>query len=91
MGRGGVLGGLGGSRSDSIDASELGAVMRAMGQKLSAQRLDAMIASVDADGSGEIDFPEFCGLLGIKSAEPPPRPPPAPTVPPPPPSSPPPP
>jgi Ca2+-binding EF-hand superfamily protein len=38
--------------------------MKTMGMKLSQAELDKMMRSVDADGSGEIDFKEFCQLLG---------------------------
>ena len=51
--------------SDSIDMHELDAIMRAMGKKMSEAQLQRMMASVDTDGSGEIDFKEFCQLLGV--------------------------
>lgn len=52
--------------SDSIDMVELNAIMLAMGKKLTDDQLHRMMASVDTDGSGEIDFQEFCQLLGIE-------------------------
>jgi hypothetical protein len=51
-------------RSDTIDVTELSAIMKTMGMKLSQAELDKMMRSVDVDGSGEIDFKEFCQLLG---------------------------
>jgi len=56
-------------KSDSIDVTELGAIMKTMGKNLTDRQLRKMMASVDEDGSGEIDFPEFCVLIGIKWEE----------------------
>ena len=53
-------------QSNTIDMNELDAIMRAMGRKLSEQQLIKMMQTVDTDGSGEIEFPEFCTLLGIE-------------------------
>jgi Ca2+-binding EF-hand superfamily protein len=53
-------------KSNTIDMNELDAVMRAMGRKMTEQQLQRMMASVDTDGSGEIEFEEFCTLLGIE-------------------------
>ena len=50
-------------RSGAIDARELGTVMRSLGANPSADELRAMVAEVDEDGSGEIDFDEFCQLM----------------------------
>ena len=52
--------------SESIDIHELKAIMLAMGRKLSEDQLQKMMNTVDLDGSGEIDFQEFCALLGIE-------------------------
>ena len=41
-----------------IDAKELGTVMRSLGQNPTDEEIDAMIAEVDDDGSGSIEFPE---------------------------------
>jgi Ca2+-binding EF-hand superfamily protein len=49
--------------SGSIDAEELGAVFQAMGQEMSSEELESMIAGVDDDGSGQIEFPEFIMLM----------------------------
>jgi len=53
-------------KSDSIDVTELSAIMKTMGMKLTSEELDKMMKSVDEDGSGEIDFKEFCQLLGFE-------------------------
>ena len=49
--------------SGTVSTSELGEMMSALGQNLSAEELDAIIKEVDADGSGEIDFDEFCACM----------------------------
>mmetsp|Transcript_13313 Transcript_13313/g.43843 ORF Transcript_13313/g.43843 Transcript_13313/m.43843 type:complete len:115 (-) Transcript_13313:87-431(-) len=45
--------------------------MKSLGVTMSDKDLEAMIAEVDADGSGEIDFAEFLGLMArqIRDAE----------------------
>ena len=48
-----------------IDARELGTVMRSLGQNPSDEELAAMIAEVDEDGSGNIEFEEFCTLMCV--------------------------
>ena len=49
--------------SGTVSTSELGETMSALGQNPSAEELDAIIKEVDADGSGEIDFDEFCACM----------------------------
>jgi len=49
--------------SGTVSTSELGEIMSALGQNLSAEELDAIIKEIDADGSGEIDFDEFCACM----------------------------
>jgi Ca2+-binding EF-hand superfamily protein len=49
--------------SGSIDSDELGNVFQSMGQDLSEDELKAMIAGVDDDGSGQIEFNEFIVLM----------------------------
>jgi Ca2+-binding EF-hand superfamily protein len=46
-----------------IDAKELGTVMRNLGANPSEKELLDLIAEVDVDGSGAIEFPEFCDLM----------------------------
>lgn len=50
----------------TIDATELGAALRAMGQNVSEEEVKKMLAEVDDDGTGEIEFEEFCDLMGIE-------------------------
>lgn len=50
--------------SGSIEKDELGAVMRSLGQNPTEAELDEMMAEVDTDGSGEMDFKEFLQLMG---------------------------
>ena len=49
-----------------IDASELGTVMRSLGANPSDEEIKAIINEVDDNGSGSIDFPEFCALMARK-------------------------
>ena len=51
----------------SIDADELGGVMRSLGQNPSEADLKEMIRQVDVDGNGTIDFDEFLGLMASKT------------------------
>uniref|UniRef100_A0A8I6Y668 EF-hand domain-containing protein n=1 Tax=Hordeum vulgare subsp. vulgare TaxID=112509 RepID=A0A8I6Y668_HORVV len=50
----------------TITAKELGTVMRSLGQRPSEEELREMIAEVDADGNGVVDFSEFLVLLDRK-------------------------
>jgi Ca2+-binding EF-hand superfamily protein len=45
--------------SGSIDAEELTLAFKAMGQGASEESIQALIESVDLDGSGEIEWVEF--------------------------------
>jgi len=45
--------------SDSIDAGELRKLLRELRLELSEDEFDALFASLDSDGGGEIDFEEF--------------------------------
>lgn len=46
-------------KSGSIDARELRKAMRALGFKISRESIEEMIADLDADKSGSIEFDEF--------------------------------
>ncbi|XP_065060892.1 uncharacterized protein LOC135688111 isoform X1 [Rhopilema esculentum] len=47
----------------TITTNELGTVMRNLGQNPSQDDLKQMISEVDEDGTGDIDFDEFCTLM----------------------------
>lgn len=49
-----------------ITTSELGTVMRSLGQDPSEEDLQDMINEVDVDGSGTIDFEEFIAMMEKK-------------------------
>ncbi|CAD5120148.1 DgyrCDS8724 [Dimorphilus gyrociliatus] len=48
---------------ETITIKELGTVMRALGQHPTEAELNAIIAEIDADGNGIIEFPEFVDLM----------------------------
>uniref|UniRef100_A0A8C3S858 EF-hand domain-containing protein n=1 Tax=Chelydra serpentina TaxID=8475 RepID=A0A8C3S858_CHESE len=50
----------------SITTSELGTVMRSLGQNPTEAELQDMIGELDADGTGTVDFPEFLSLMARK-------------------------
>ncbi|KAK3139255.1 hypothetical protein QOZ80_5AG0380290 [Eleusine coracana subsp. coracana] len=50
----------------TITSKEFGTVMRSLGQSPTEAELQEMVAEVDADGSGAIDFHEFLVLLARK-------------------------
>ncbi len=47
----------------TIDLKELKAAMKALGFDVSKDEIKKMLASVDADGSGEIEFEEFLQMM----------------------------
>eukprot|EP01062_Namystynia_karyoxenos_P057236 TRINITY_DN4818_c0_g5_i1.p1 TRINITY_DN4818_c0_g5~~TRINITY_DN4818_c0_g5_i1.p1 ORF type:complete len:944 (+),score=322.86 TRINITY_DN4818_c0_g5_i1:75-2834(+) len=51
--------------SGTIDALELGKIMSALGQQMSAEDLASLIAEADTDGSGLLEFPEFVELMSV--------------------------
>ncbi|XP_074659482.1 uncharacterized protein LOC141912166 [Tubulanus polymorphus] len=51
-------------RSGYITVTELGTVLRSLGQQPSEAELQEMIAIGDDDGNGTIDFPEFLKMMG---------------------------
>ena len=50
-------------RVGSISSAELGEIMKSLGQKASKAEIQAMVDEIDADGNGEIDFPEFLTMM----------------------------
>jgi len=60
--------------NQTITIKELGLCMRALGQNITQGELAAIIAEIDADGNGIIEFPEFVDLMsrrpwGIQGSE----------------------
>lgn len=55
--------------SGSITSKELGIAMRSLGQNPSEEELETMMAEVDIDGNGELDFDEFCDLMSRNKKE----------------------
>ncbi|XP_046582416.1 calmodulin-like protein 12 [Haliotis rubra] len=53
----------------SITTTELGTVMRSLGQNPTEAELQDMIGEVDADCNGTIDFPEFLAMMSKKMKE----------------------
>ena len=49
--------------SGSVNASELGEMMRSLGVHVTEHQLRDMIAQVDTDGGGEVEFSEFVHLM----------------------------
>jgi dynein heavy chain len=47
----------------TMDTNELGTVLRSLGQNPTEAELEQMIAEVDEDGSGAIDFTEFAEMM----------------------------
>ncbi|KAG8739215.1 calmodulin-like 3 [Ceratobasidium sp. 414] len=50
----------------NISVEELGSVMRELGQKPTSEELHMMMAEVDLDHSGTIDFEEFLAMMDEK-------------------------
>ena len=46
-----------------VDLRELGLMFRQLGQTPSERQMRLLIEEVDADGSGTVDFEEFCNLM----------------------------
>merc|ERR1712137_833446 len=55
--------------SGSIDYRELKAAMRALGFEVKKDELRKMITDIDADGSDQIEFPEFLEMMTGKMGE----------------------
>ncbi|TDG38308.1 hypothetical protein AWZ03_015270, partial [Drosophila navojoa] len=46
-----------------INVSDLREILRALDDKLTEDELDEMIAEIDTDGSGTVDFDEFMEMM----------------------------
>ncbi|KAF3528692.1 hypothetical protein DY000_02040647 [Brassica cretica] len=55
--------------SGTIDAKELNVAMRALGFEMTEEQIEKMIADVDKDGSGAIDYDEFYHMMTAKIGE----------------------
>ncbi|XP_043711073.1 caltractin-like [Telopea speciosissima] len=55
--------------SGTIDAKELNVAMRSLGFEMTDEQINQMIADVDKDGSGAIDFDEFVHMMNAKIGE----------------------
>ena len=53
----------------TISTRELGYAMRSMGMNPTEAELLEMINEFDTDGSGQIEFPEFCNMMSSKMGE----------------------
>ena len=49
--------------SGSVDAKEIGEILKAANAEISPEELDTMLKRLDKDGSGELDRDEFLCLL----------------------------
>jgi calmodulin len=53
----------------TITVVEIGTVLRSLGQNPTHEELNEMVAEVDEDGNGEVDFEEFLELMAKKIQE----------------------
>ena len=53
-------------KGGTLSKDELGQLMTTLGLKPTQEELNAMVAEIDADGSGEIDFDEFVTVMSRK-------------------------
>lgn len=53
----------------SVSATELGTVMRSLGQNPTEEEITKMVKEVDNDGSGNIEFPEFLAMMSKRIRE----------------------
>merc|ERR1711868_6746 len=49
-------------KQDFLSADDLGEIMRVMGFRPTEEELKELLLEIDEDGSGEIEFAEFCQL-----------------------------
>lgn len=52
-----------------VTAKELSTVLKSLGHSPTEQELGEMIASVDTDGNGQIDFSEFLTMMARRMSE----------------------
>merc|ERR1711890_167762 len=52
-------------KQEFLSADDLGGVLRAMGFRPSQEELMDILKEIDEDGSGEIEFVEFCQLCAL--------------------------
>ena len=50
----------------TISASELGSVMKSIGQKASKKEIKSMIKEVDVNCNGSVEYDEFCQMMVLK-------------------------
>ncbi|PRW60018.1 EF hand [Chlorella sorokiniana] len=55
--------------SGAIDAEELDAAFKLLGLSVSRREVEAMLAEVDRDGSGEVEYAEFLEIMTIQLAK----------------------
>merc|ERR1712216_719966 len=56
-------------QSGAIDVRELKAAMRALGFEIKKEELKKMVADIDSDGNGDIEFSEFLEMMTGKMGE----------------------
>ena len=55
--------------SGEVSTDELGTVLETLGQKVTQEELVQIIAEVDQDGGGSVDFDEFVDLMSSRMSE----------------------
>merc|ERR1711936_490434 len=56
-------------KQEFLSADDLGEIMRAMGFRPTEEELKELLVEIDEDGSGEIEFGEFCQLCATSLVE----------------------